>query len=564
MNSALNFLLVEDDPVDALAIQRGLDRCGLHKCTDNAVTLEQAKERIRHKRYDAVILDLGLPDSSGIDGVLEFQASAPEIPIVVLTGNLDDSVAMRSMDIGAEDFIQKKSLTDEALCRALRFAIERHRRKRQAYSDLDAMRLSLNDAMRRATTDQLTNLPNRRGLQNHIEQVSRRYHYHPVIVGICDLDHFKNINDTYGHHVGDAVLSEFAGRLQHCLRSTDFAARIGGDEFVIVFGGMSREEAAALGRRMLAHVSSSPAMHAGLAVPFSATLALAEVEAPFIDMEQILSQTHAMLTQGKEGGRNRVQCSWNCELPSKPNGATGEGAGQEESLELDKEIVQLRRSVNSIQLGASLGNHLAFGLGSSTWPMVGPLISRARLANRLSEITLDCLRLAQRWRSEDAPHAMLHLDIEADAINPLLCAELVKVFPEESSRGSCVLFLHTDFPSMPGSASFTHIRLVRQAGFQLGVRNLGDGATIFEHLQLLNPSWIRLDPALTINVGRYQKKVEHLRQVVDMLRPLGALLVAEETEDDLDLRQLLELGFHAYYSRTAPAQNKYSLSLKAT
>ena len=565
MEATLNLLLVEDDPVDAKSIARVLQRCGLSQSMENATTLEQAKQKVRTHHYDAVILDLGLPDSQGVDGVLEFQASAPEIPIVVLTANQDERMAIRSMDIGAEDFINKNTFTDDSLCRSLRFAIERHRRKRQAYSDIDSLRLSLGDAMHQATTDPLTGLPNRRALQNHLEQLGKTFPQLPVIVGVCDLDHFKAINDEHGHHVGDMVLREFSGRLQHCLRSTDFAARVGGDEFVIVFGGLSRTEAAALGQRMLQHVSSGPANHTSHQVHFSATLAMAEIEAPFVDLEQILLQTHALLAKGKSGGRNRLECAWNEDAPSPPAYAKAAPPAPEPELappQLEDNLIQHPRSVLSLELGGSMGHHLAFGLGPGPWPLVGPALQRSRLANRLSEMTVECIRRAQAWRAQDAPDAQLHLDIEADAIKPWVCTELTRIFPRESSRESCVLFLHTDFPSQPGLASLADIRFIRQAGFQLGVRNLGDGATILEHLQLLRPSWIRFDPALTINVGKYQRKVERLAQMVEMLRPLGARYIAEETEEDGDLRELLELGFYAYYSRFLPKQSQYSLTLK--
>jgi len=146
------------------------------------------------------------------------------------------------------------------------------------------------------------------------------------------------------------------------------------------------------------------------------------------------------------------------------------------------------------------------------------------------------------------PGGVLHVDIEADAIKPWVCTELNHIFRQESDRASCVLLLHSDFPTQPGTASLSDMRLLRQAGFQIGVRNVGDGSTILEHLQLLAPAWIRFDPALTVNVGRYAKKSEALAQIIEILRPLEARFIAEETEAEEDLKVLRELGFHAYYA----------------
>jgi diguanylate cyclase (GGDEF)-like protein len=550
MNSELSFLVVEDDPIDAKAVCKLLGRGPTAQHTDRAASLEQAKEKVRQSRYDAVILDLGLPDSQGIDGLIEFQASAPELPVVVLTGCQDENIALRSMDLGAEDFLNKNSMTEDSLWRSLRYAIERHRRKREVYQDIDSLRVSLNDAMRQATSDPLTTLPNRRGLQNYLEQLSKAHPQQPFIVGVTDLDHFKNINDSYGHHVGDIVLREFAGRLQHCMRSVDFVARIGGDEFVIIFGGLKRAEAENLGRRMMDHVSSSPISEAGRKINFSATLAIAEIEPPFIDLEQILLQTHRLLVQGKEGGRNRVECAWSADSEeSKKTGALETKDQEPRTHEFsDSSLVQHARAVRTLALDGSLGYHILFGLGSPTWPMVAPAVSRSRLANRLSEMTLNCVQRAQKWRQHEAPHSQLHLDIEADAIRPWVCAKLTHIFPQDEDRANCVFFLHTDFHNQPGAASLADIRLLHQAGFQIGVRNIGDGATILEHLQLLAPEWIRFDPALTVHVGRYEKKAAALRQTIKMLQPLNAHFLADETEETEDLKLLQALGFNSYYS----------------
>jgi diguanylate cyclase (GGDEF)-like protein len=547
VSNELKFLVVEDDPVDAKTVCRILNHIGVSQKTDTVNSLEQAKRKVHQTHYDAVILDLGLPDSQGIDGVIEFQATAPEVPIVVLTGSHDERTALQSMDIGAEDFINKEAVTGENLYRSLCFAMERHRRKSEVFRDMDTLRLSLEDAQQQASTDPLTGLANRRGLQRYLEHLGSTNPRMPIIVGMADLDHFKGINDGHGHKAGDAVLREFAARLQHSLRGMDFAARIGGDEFVIVFGGLGRMEATGLGSRILNHIASTPAEDGGMIIPFTATLALAEIQPPFIDLEQILVQTHALLARGKSGGRNRVECSWEKEGRTAPEEPEGPSTAELSFFDEDR-LLQSVRKVVAVSDELPQGYQLSFGLGLKSWPMVAPAVSRARLANRLSQMTLQCLRRAKEWRAKEAPGSELHLDIEADAIKPWVTTELTRIFPDEKERASCVLFFHTDFPSQPGALSLLDLRLLRQAGFKLGARNLGDGATILEHLQLLSPEWLRFDPALTINVWRYEKKLQSLKRMLEMLRPLGAKFAAEEIGGSEDLKQLKDLGFQACYS----------------
>jgi EAL domain-containing protein (putative c-di-GMP-specific phosphodiesterase class I) len=142
----------------------------------------------------------------------------------------------------------------------------------------------------------------------------------------------------------------------------------------------------------------------------------------------------------------------------------------------------------------------------------------------------------------------LHLDIEADAIRPWVSGELMQVFKSEEERRNCVLFLHSAFSRQPGAVSLADIRLLRQSGFQLGVRNIGDGATNLENLLALAPQWVRLDPVLTSGAGRYKEKAASLRQWAALLAPLGAAMAAEECEGGEDLSLLGELGFASCYS----------------
>ncbi len=546
MESELQLLVIEDDPLDAKAVRRMLIKGGVLQKSDSAASLAEAKEKIRSRHFDAVILDLGLPDSQGVDSVIDFQASAPELPIVVLTGSHDESSALRALDIGAEDYISKDNLQPEALLKALRFAVERHRRKRQLFRDMDSLRVSLDDALLQACTDSLTGLPNRRGLNRYLGKLETDK---PVIVGVADLDSFAAVNDSHGHSVGDAVLKEFAARLQQCLRTTDFAARVGGDEFVVVFDALERAEAAALAGRIISSAAAVPALgSAGQPIPFTATMAMAELRPPFLDIEQILLGTHKFMSQGKSSGKNQVLCAWNEGEPARPAAAAAREAAPspgEEPLSLEV------RPLKPLGATGTEGYHLSFNLGPLVRPLLMPALSQARLGNRLGDMTLECLRLAQAWRHKEAPGAQMHLDVDAGAFKPSLCAELGGIFRTTQDRNGTVLFFTTDFPSKPGGGYVSGLRLLRQAGFQLGVRSLGLGSTNFENLLLIRPEWLRLDAGLTAYVGRFEEKSRELALVVEMLRPLGARLAAEEISGEEDLKVLERMGFSAAYASTA-------------
>jgi diguanylate cyclase (GGDEF)-like protein len=539
MSKPLSLLVVEDDIVDVKAVQRMLGTSSTAYRTDNAQSLQQAKQKARRQHYDAVLLDLGLPDSQGIDGLIEFQASAPELPVVVLTGSQDQEMALHSMDMGAEDFLNKGSLSEEGLSRSLRFAIQRHRRRHEAYRDIDGLRISLDEAQRQADTDSLTGLPNRRGLQHYLEKRSRLLPGSAAVVGLADIDRFKAIKQAQGHLLGDMFLREFGGRLQRCLGRSDFAARIGGDEFVVIFGVARRAEAVLAGQCMLRQLS----LHSrGERIPFTATLALAQVEDPSADLEQILHRSRTILARAKAAGGDRVECEWSFGVP----GVT-ESSG--EDLSVEKRMALHVLSVLTLREDPRASNYLHFDRAPEAWSLAQPMAERSQQVQRLTEMTLHCLRLAQQWRGSQAPGLQMHLDIEAEAMQPWVCAELARIFPSPQDRAGCIFFVPVNFFSKPLATSLAGLRLLRQAGFQIGVRDVGDGRTLLETLLALAPDWIRFDPALTAGVARQEKKAEALRQWMDVLRPLGAHMVAKSVEGYEDQKFLQDLGFAAYYGR---------------
>jgi diguanylate cyclase (GGDEF)-like protein len=511
---------------------------------DTASSLYEAKRKIRSSRYDLVFLDLGLPDSQGLDGVIDLQATAPELPMVVVSGQQDQQLALQAMGVGAEDYIRKESMG--GLRKAAEYAMERHRRKRQLYLDMDGMRLSLDEAMLQAQTDALTGLPNRRGLQRHLERLSRYHLEHPMVVGLADMDGFKKINDRYGHDVGDLVLLEFVARLQRCLGGEDFAARVGGDEFVLVLAGADRAAAERTGLRILTELAASPAVAGGTPIPFSASLALSEMKDPLADVEQILKQSHEMMAAAKDGGRARVCCSWNPRgFSIAAPGAPEAGRAKEE----ESDLIQFARPILSLRDGKAMGGYLSFALGADGGAMRQPSFSRARVSGKLGHLSLQLLRQAARWKEGQPKGSRLHVDLEAEALKPWMVGEIMSIFPDAAERAVTCLFFATDFVTKVGADVLMPIQLLKGAGFQIGVRGLGGGATVLEHVMLMDPDWVRVDSAYSWGVSRLAEKARRMERLVGLLWQLKAEIVVEDAQDPDDAALLAEMGCEAAYGR---------------
>jgi diguanylate cyclase (GGDEF)-like protein len=165
------------------------------------------------------------------------------------------------------------------------------------------------DLARAANTDGLTQLLNRRGITDMAHHAYARCHLEGRGFGLAliDLDHFKRVNDTYGHDAGDAALVETATRLRHAVRGEDIAGRWGGEEFIAVLPTVGFSEMAALGERLVAALAG-PVEHAGVRFDLTASVGLAwdPASEQRFDLGRLIRQADAALYRAKDSGRNRA------------------------------------------------------------------------------------------------------------------------------------------------------------------------------------------------------------------------------------------------------------------
>ena len=239
-NNPIRVLLIEDNPADARLIEVLLKEVRVARfalrCEDH---LEDGLARLAGKNgFDAVFLDLSLPDSQGLDTVLKVWEQAPEIALVVLTGQDDEYLGLSAVQGGAQDYLVKGHADGNLLARSLLYSIERQR-----------MQATLRNL---SLTDPLTGLYNRRGLvalANQQLKTARRNKSSLSLV-LADLDGLKRINDTLGHQQGDAAILEIAKALKQTFRQSDILARLGGDEFAALLPDGSKKAAKVLTNRL--------------------------------------------------------------------------------------------------------------------------------------------------------------------------------------------------------------------------------------------------------------------------------------------------------------------------
>lgn len=186
---------------------------------------------------------------------------------------------------------------------AYRVKVQANRKIQAANRELDAARLRVEELAR---TDALTGLANRRAIEERLAEEALRSarSQHPFAVVLADLDHFKRVNDAFGHEVGDAVLQEVARRLRSQVRTVDLAGRWGGEEFLLVLPGTDAEGARQLAEKLRLAVSRDPVLSAGIPLEVTVTLGIAEHGGD--PVEATVRRADEALYRGKKEGRDRV------------------------------------------------------------------------------------------------------------------------------------------------------------------------------------------------------------------------------------------------------------------
>lgn len=297
----LTILVVEDNPGDFDLISEYLSE--VNRASYELIpcgSLQQAKEKLLVNTLDAILLDLSLPDSSGIGTVSNMRSLSDRLPIIVLTGIDNDEIGEQSIQQGAQEYLAKNELNGRLLSRVIKYAIKRKQ------MDLKLEKLAI--------TDPLTELYNRRYFfeRGWNEYVRARRYEHALAIVMMDIDYFKKVNDFYGHICGDKVLVSVAALLKKTVRGIDLVSRFGGEEFIVLIPETDLQGVQLLAERMRLEVADTPIEHNGKSFNISISIGVAMIDSNNGDFEGMINQADIALYKAKDKGRNRVELYDNC------------------------------------------------------------------------------------------------------------------------------------------------------------------------------------------------------------------------------------------------------------
>lgn len=293
-------LLVDDVSQNLQLALEILDSAGY--ATTCASSVKQAIERVNTANPDLIILDLMMPEMGGIEVCqrLKSDALSAHIPIIFLTASKEKEDIINVFDYGAVDYINKPFHSWELLAR-----VKIHLEMKKTQEELKNINSQLEKLVR---TDSLTGVNNRREILSLGEkefQRCRRYHRYFSLL-VIDIDHFKYINDTFGHILGDKTLITVAGAIKNCLRQVDSFGRFGGEEFVAILPETNLEDAGTLARRICQVINKLNIEIDRQKVRVTASIGVATLSPEDNNLEAVIERADRAMFAAKNQGRNRV------------------------------------------------------------------------------------------------------------------------------------------------------------------------------------------------------------------------------------------------------------------
>ena len=228
--------------------------------------------------------------------------AARRIPILAVVDPADRGRLLKALELGVNDILLRPVDSEELEARA------RTQIKRKRYADF--LKQKLDYSLEMAVTDALTGLQNRRYMAGQLQALMSRAGHggDPVAVLVLDIDHFKLVNDGFGHDAGDEVLREFAVRLATNVRAIDLPCRLGGEEFVVVMPGASLEDAVQVADRIRRDVGAQPfpIMGGTEALTVTVSVGVAASTGPADTPDALLKRADEGVYEAKARGRNQV------------------------------------------------------------------------------------------------------------------------------------------------------------------------------------------------------------------------------------------------------------------
>jgi diguanylate cyclase (GGDEF)-like protein len=544
-------LLVEDNPADAALHIAMLRSTALSELFEIVVVgrLSDCINSLAEEVPACVLLDMGLPDAQGVEGIARIRIVAPDVPVVVLTGIDDDAVGLDALQCGAQDYLVKGHVDGRGLARSIRYAIERMR------GDQRINFLAFHDS--------LTGLANRALFADRLQvALTRSRPRSPVIeagmepratpaVLVIDLDYFKLINDSLGHASGDLVLQAVAQRLQAVVRPSDTVARLGGDEFAVLCDGISADQVSRVAQRVV-DVLAAPIAFDGMEAFVGASIGVAIAPVGSTDGDGLIRDADIAMYRAKGDGRGRlVVFEEAMRTVVQVHHATSTALHR--ALER-KEFRLVYQPAVDLRSGRICGVEALLRWEEPARGLLSPdaFLESAEESGLIvpigSWVLGAALEQAGVWARTFPDRVPLTMSVNISGrqlIEPTVVDVVARAVAKARVQpGSLCLCLEVTETVLLGDLDVMAKRLtaLKALGVQLAVDDFGTGYSSLNYLQQLPVDILKIDRSFIAGLDRGEKNMAIITTLIEMGQRMHLVVVAEgvETADQLSVLRTLE------------------------
>ncbi len=535
----MKILLVDDDLADREIIKRTLSRnIGEFELIE-ANSAEEGLKAAELESFDVLLLDYRMPEVDGIEMVIELRSkpNLGETAIVMMSATDDEVLALSCLQAGAQDFIPKNEITATKLKRAIIQAKKRFELEKKVYDSFCQVR-------ELAEKDSLTGLSNRYHFEEALKvsiDNNKRFQSNIALL-LLDLDHFKNVNDTYGHEVGDKLLKYVVNLVKQCLRGNELFGRLGGDEFAIFITGLNLISGATSVAQRIIKSLENPIEIDGHTIQCGVSIGIALHPQNASTAESLTKYADIAMYRAKKQGRNQL-CYFENEMQQQFS------RSYKVEMELKKSVINKDFDLH-YQPVINVKDKSIVGVEALIrWPNSKlnstpdefiPIAEQSNIIDKIGEWVLEtAIKQLAIWHRKFNKPLTMAINISAKQLNN---STLIPTFEYMLNKydinpESIVLEFTETALLAQDEKNNQRITELYRLGCKLALDDFGTGFSSLSHLLNYPINIVKLDKSLLPNCDSEERHLSIVKGIAAMAKTIGLHIIAEgvETQYQSDL-----------------------------
>ncbi len=541
-------LLIENNSADPLALSKLMESVSnSHFAIETTNLLNTGLSRLKSGGYDMVLLDLPLKNHEGLEAINRIKEQAASMPIFVVDKTDAEQIKEQAKAFGVHEYVKRSEFNPAQFFQSMQQALKIQQLESKISTATKELEIVSQKLLSLTDIDHLTSVLNLTGLQRALEEEAKRAKRAGIYLSavLLDCDNFDRINQSFGHGVGDVVLKEVVGRLKTTLRPTDYIARTGGDEFLLLLPETRFAEGMLVAEKVRLAVADSPLRLAAETVRLTASLGVLALSHEYFSIEEILSLVRLAVQESKNLGKNRVS------------------SGEKHKILSDKSPDALSELMDKLRHGdcfravsmpiydlrdlSIVGYELLSRGPAGPFEMPDDLFRVSVEYNLLTTVDLRCLKtclqaLKERKFKDKANKIRYHVNLFPSTIIDTPVEHLMQLFPPDiSSDRFCVEISEQQFIGDPTYLR-DHVMALRKKGLLVAIDDVGFGRSSLESLIILEPDIVKIDRKYVSGIASDEAKAYSLKRLIKVVNALGAELIAEGIELEEEAKIVLDLG----------------------